>query len=491
MSRRSDIVPPEWRPAILAAVIFAAASLGAFWAHQEGRVISTATIYLFGVTLVGAIAGLRGGLVAALAASLIYNFFLSDPIFQFSLTTADELAPLVAFNLAAIASGYVAGRLRDEARKASLSNRKLDALLNFSERLQSAIEVDGVLTAGARFLGDGGGIGLEYYRALDGGLAPTGAREDHRALAEALLASGESALRNDKARAFAIVSADKWRGVLVARDAPGGNARQEGSERDGFITLLGLALERCVLLEELAQADAVRRSEELKTALISSVSHDLRTPLGAISASASSLARYHDELSRETRIGLLRTIQEQCSRLNGYTTNLLNLGRIQAGVARADMPHCDALEVLGSAIARARALGGSHRLEKRFDTAAAQVHADPVMLEQVFYNVLENAVRYTDREGRILVSAELDGDALVVEVNDDGPGIAPAEREKVFQRFYRGNDGGTTGGTGLGLSIARGFTEAFGGSIQAGRAIAPLGGAAIAIRLPVAGQSCA
>jgi two-component system sensor histidine kinase KdpD len=249
--------------------------------------------------------------------------------------------------------------------------------------------------------------------------------------------------------------------------------------------LLALALLRCILAEQLTQADVIRRSEQFKTTLLSSVSHDLRTPLASIAASASSLASLRSELDEETKIDLLATIQEQCDRLDRLTGNLLSLGRIEGGLAVDEMPVVDAVEVLGMALSRARKLSSAHDFERDFQIASATVRADEPLLEQVFFNVLQNATVHAPA-GPVRVSAAVNGKALIVSIEDDGPGIPFDIRERVFDRFYQANDRRKArSGSGLGLPIAKGFAEIIGGTITAGRAMPPLRGARIEIALPV------
>jgi two-component system sensor histidine kinase KdpD len=259
-----------------------------------------------------------------------------------------------------------------------------------------------------------------------------------------------------------------------------------GDEADyqALDSLISITLERCLLLERLSEAELIERSENFKTALLSSVSHDMRTPLSAISASASSLTRYGSALPEATRADLLNMIGEQCERLNRYTTNLLNLGRLQAGLDHNQFVEADVLEVLGSAIARARGLETGHNISKHFEIAAALVRADPVMLEQVFVNVLENAIRYSPPDSPVEILAREEGDEVVVAITDSGEGIAPADVPHVFDRFYRGSLAHSHEGSGLGLSIAKGFVQAFGGSIEAG-ASGTGRGTSIRISLPL------
>ena len=480
-------VPSLWRREALsraaAATFFVAATLAATIAQYSDRPITAAILYLLGVTIVGALEGLRGGLVAAVLASLTYNFFLSEPIYRFSLASADDYVPLVAFNLCAAASGLVAGRLKDRALAAESATRRMLSLFELSQKLQAAVAIGDISEAVADYLGIRGRSMPEIYVAQGSQLPPAMASSG-AALARHLLESDCESLTLGGLRGFLIKTSAAPRAVLVV-PAEAATADRRGEDMGGFLNLLSIAVERCLLLEQLSEAELLRRSEEFKTALLSSESHDLRTPLSAISASASSLASYGADLPAETRADLLLMIQEQCERLNRYTTNLLNLVRLRSGVDSARFTECDALDVLGTAISRARAAGDGRTIRKDYEVPSAIVRADPVMLEQVFYNVLENAVRYSPEEAPIRVAAFRIAGRLSVLVEDRGAGIAESDLERVFERFYRSQSGPGDEGSGLGLSIAKGFTEAFGGSIEALRLSADAGGTRIKIDLPL------
>jgi len=470
----------------LATAIFAAATFAALLSQHFHRPITAAILYLLGVTLVGALEGLKGGFIAAIFASLIYNFFLSDPVFRFSLTSAEEYVPLIAFNLSAAASALLVGRLKDRAMAAELANRRMHSLLEVSQRLQAAVHVQQIPDAILEFAGSDPAEIPEIYVVEHGKLVPIQPSSTHLGFAKQLLREGRESMGSGLDRAFLLGTPGAPIGVLV--HAQGTHATRGLHEHDlaAFVNLLSITLERCLLLERLSEADLIKRSEEFKTALLSSVSHDMRTPLSAISASASSLASFGTELTEDTRADLLAMIQEQCERLNRYTTNLLNLGRIQSGVDPKLFTECDALDVLGTAISRTRMIDDAPDIRKAYDVPSAIVRADPVMLEQVFYNVLENAVRYSPAASQIQVTSNVTGAAVTISISDFGPGIAPDDLERVFDRFYRSHSALSEKGSGLGLSIAKGFTEAFGGSIEAGRAQGIDGGAIIKIHLPLA-----
>jgi two-component system sensor histidine kinase KdpD len=455
-------------------------------AQQGSRPVTAAIVFLLGVTLVGALTGLRGGLLAAVLASAIYNFFLSDPVFRFSLSSAEEYVPLIAFNVSAATSGLLAGLLKDRASAAERATQRIKDLFDVSQRLQAAVQVRDIPEAIASFSAERTSFRPEVYVGSGGPLEAVEGSGDHLALARQIVGTGEKSFRSDNRIALRLSLPAGADAVAVLGWPEPTQGELDKHDLDAFVNLLSIALERCLLLERLSEAELIKRSESLKTALLSSVSHDMRTPLSAISASASSLTRFSSELDEATKSVLLKTIEEQCDRLNRYTTNLLSLGHLQAGLNPESFTQCDALDVLGSAITRVRGLGSAHEITKCYSISAAPVRADPVMLEQVFYNVLENAVRYTPSGSRIEVSAAELNSRLEVSISDDGDGIAAEDLEHVFDRFYRSRTSAPLEGSGLGLSIARGFTQAFGGMIMAGQARSPLRGARMTVKLPIA-----
>lgn len=470
----------ERRPYIhaAAAAIFVAATFSAIVSHAQDMPRTAAVIYLLGVTLVGAMEGLWGGLVAAFLASLVYNFLLSDPIFRFSLTSPEEYIPLIAFNLSAAASGLLAGSLRDRALAAERANRRMRLLFAVSRNLQAAVTLSDVPAAVASYAGDD--EAPEIYVVSGEGLAPIQPSSRHGELARRLYDSGRSMLSEGRHRALPLSIKARPIGVIVLDEGSEAIRRPGQHDLQAFVNLTSIALERCLLLEQVSEAELIKRSEEFKTALLSSVSHDMRTPLSAIAASASGLASFGRDLPEDTRNDLLNMIQEQCERLNRYTGNLLNLTRLQAGLDASQFTECDAIEVLGSAIAHVRRLAAGRRIEKCYEAETALVRADPAMLEQVYYNVLENALRYSPPEAPVRVIARSCGSTLYVSIKDSGHGIPAADRSRIFDRFYRTRAAQAQEGSGLGLSIAKGFTEAFGGSIDARQ---PDSGAGTTIRI--------
>ena len=211
-------------------------------------------------------------------------------------------------------------------------------------------------------------------------------------------------------------------------------------------------------------------TERLRSALLTSISHDLRTPLASILGAASSLESYQDLLDAGGRSELLRTIQDEAERLNRFVGNLLDMTRIESGAIELKREPADLGEIVGSALARAAKVLADHRVKTDLAANLPLLDLDVVLFEQVLFNLLDNASKYAPAGSEILIRAWTDGAHLVkVQVLDEGQGIPRDLLEHVFDKFYRvhGSDR-QRAGTGLGLAICRGFIEAMGGTITAG-----------------------
>lgn len=446
----------------------------AVWANMDGRRATTALLLVFGVTLTGGLLGVRMGLIAGFATSFIYNFFLSDPLFRLSLSSVDDLVPIIALNLSAVASGVVAGKLRDRADAAEQSNIRIHQLLQLSQDLQGAVSLDEMLAAARISLG-------RRIAVLDEDQIYLTACTTVDCISGTESQSASTRSKDDFVSMPIGTEPDKMGRVLVWTEPTDSH-----DDVRGFLAILSIAAERLALSDRLIQTDILRRSEEFKTTLLASVSHDLRTPLSAISASASSLRRYKDSLDDATQEDLVSNIEEQCDRLNRLTTNLLSLGRIEGGLDPAKMPLVDAVDALGSALGRARSAQGNRTIGKLIKIPTAMVRADAAMLEQLFYNVLENALVHTAEATPIFIAAcEMNGHFCVT-IEDQGPGIADADRERIFERFYQvvARRNGRTG-SGLGLSISRGFARAIGGDVNVSSRGPELPGTRVTINLPL------
>jgi two-component system, OmpR family, sensor histidine kinase KdpD len=257
---------------------------------------------------------------------------------------------------------------------------------------------------------------------------------------------------------------------------------------DSLSDQTALAIERLHLAEEADRSRVAAETEKLRTALLTSISHDLRTPLASILGSASSLKAYRDSLGAGEQDELIGTIQEEAERLNHFIANLLDMTRLESGALAPNLALIDLDDVVGSVLRRAPTQ--NHRLALELEQGLPMLKLDPVLFEQVLFNLLDNAAKYASAGTTITLRARREGGAVRVEVMDEGPGLPEEDRERIFDKFYRVRAGDKKrAGTGLGLAIARGFMEAMGGTITAAnrtdRLGEGLGGAVFTLMIPI------
>jgi len=238
---------------------------------------------------------------------------------------------------------------------------------------------------------------------------------------------------------------------------------------DALADQVALAIERINLSHDIDKTRFAAETERLRAALLTSISHDLRTPLASILGSASSLKDHRAELDVRSQDELIGTIYEESERLNRFIANLLDMTRLESGSIQPQLEFVELGDVVGSALRRAEALLAKHKVVVEIPDDLPLVKADPVLFEQVLFNLLENAAKYTPAGTGIEVLARREQGRVLLCVRDEGDGIPQADLERIFDKFYRVQSADRKrAGTGLGLPIARGFVEAMGGTIVAG-----------------------
>lgn len=253
---------------------------------------------------------------------------------------------------------------------------------------------------------------------------------------------------------------------------------------DTYVRQAGMALERAHLAED-ARAQAVRaRTEEMRSSLLSTVSHDLRTPLAAITGASTTLLDTSVRVTEMQRKELLETICEEADRLERLVANLLDMTRVESGSLKVKREWMPLEEIIVSVLTRLepKLEGRAIRMEVPDDLPLISV--DPVLFEQVFVNLFENIAKYTPAKSGVEVRGRTNDDGIVVEVMDHGPGLPTGTEQRIFEKFFRGPQA-RAGGVGLGLAICRGIVEAHGGSLCAENR--PEGGATFRIELPIVG----
>jgi two-component system sensor histidine kinase KdpD len=267
----------------------------------------------------------------------------------------------------------------------------------------------------------------------------------------------------------------------------GGKPLAAGERRllEALVDQVAIAIERARLTADIEESRLLSETERLRAALLSSVSHDLRTPLVSIIGAATSLLEAGDAMSKDGRQELVETIRDEGERLNRYVQNLLDMTRISYGALPLNREWIEPRELVGRAVRQVHQELRNHSLRIEVPLILPVVRGDPVLLEQALVNVLDNAAKYAPAGTDIAITAEKRGDAILLAVIDQGPGIPAADRERIFDMFYRVRAGDAQNrGTGLGLAIARGILEAHGGTIRALPGPAKLG-TRIEIELPL------
>jgi two-component system sensor histidine kinase KdpD len=435
---------PEPAPAavgvLVAALAVAAITALIFPLRHISPPASMGVAYMLAVLLVSTIWGLRLGLLTALASAAAFNFFHLPPMGRFTVADEHNAVALGIFFLAAVVAAWVADLARSRASEAQQRRQEADLSADLARILLSGASPQASLADAARRLA----------QALDLPAARI-------SLEDAAAAEGE--------RSFALAHDGRPIGALVvdADISVTMGRRLEQRVVPALEALLAAALERDRLQTEVVETRALRRSDELKTALLHSVSHDLRTPLTAIIAAGSALG--DGELPREDRAELGDAVVEEATRLTSLVEKLLDLSLLQGHAAAPRRQWCSVEEILHELADQLDPDGTRIALSLAPDLPL--VRADAAQLERAFANLLENAARYSGAQ-RVSVRGRRVGDRLMIRVVDRGPGIAHEELGRIFEAFYRapGQTARHTG-SGLGLAIVKGFVEANGGRVWA------------------------
>ncbi len=429
------------------------------------------SIFIAGVLLAAFLLGSGPAYLAAAAAFLVY-FFLVDPRFQFTFGSADDFNVLMMFLAVAGLTGLLTGRVRDEAARAKARQRVNTALLDATREF-SASSDEGLIR---------GRLAHHMARAARGEAAvhdgasyvsaPGAELADETVLmlraAELLPAEGQG--RTPPADGWslrALDSGDTRLGVVAWRPLEGGPLSDEEQTLLGILADTGAAaISRARLAAGKAEAETRARTEDLRNALLSSISHDLRTPLAAILASASSLDTFSETFDAATRRDLVTTIQEEAERLDLFVANLLNMTRLEAGALQIQRSPVNVQEVIERTLQR-RNRNHLRRVVVSAASGLPEALGDAVLFEQALGNAVENAFRYTPADSGLSVTARADGTRVIVEVVDSGPGVQGQDFERIFEKFYRAPNASDSAGTGLGLSISRGLMTVMGGEVVA------------------------
>jgi two-component system, OmpR family, sensor histidine kinase KdpD len=254
---------------------------------------------------------------------------------------------------------------------------------------------------------------------------------------------------------------------------------------DALVDQGALAIERVLLVEDMDRVKRTVESDRLRAALLTSISHDLKTPLASVLGAASTLRDLSPKLSDAERSDLLSTVIDESERLNRFIANLLDMTKLESGAVVPNTARHDVGEIVGSALRRAGKILVHHKIRLELAADLPMLELDAVLFEQALFNLLDNAAKYAPPDTTISIQGLRDKDSVTLQIMDEGEGIPPDDLHNVFDKFYRAQKGDhVRAGTGLGLAISRGFVEALRGTISAANR-SDRSGAVLTIRLPI------
>ena len=469
-----------------------------FLLRGQVQIIDIAMIYLLAVVVVSSRFPQRAALLASLLSIAFFDFWFVRPYNTFAVSDVRYVLTFGVMFLIGVVMSRLTTRIREQAEAAREREERTAALYAISRELAVARKADDIIRIGARHLSETFGA---QVRVLEPN--PDGRIDLHPAFAGALdekeltiaqwvfdrgqLAGAGTAILPPAAWLYLpLLASDRAVGVVAVRPDNPTLLRDPVRRQllDTFAGQIAASLDRVRLASASQRAHLETEAERLRTALLSSLSHDLRTPLASIEGAASSLLD-GGSLSTETRRELAETIVGESRRMTRLVANLLNMVRLETGALQVQKEWQPLEEVVGVALIRLDERLAGRLVQTSLPPELPLVPIDGLLIEQVLINLIENALKYTPPGSPIEISATANARAVVVEVADRGPGLPSGEEGRVFDKFYRSRDEGRGVGAGLGLTICRGIITAHGGRIWAENR--PGGGATFRFTLPLAG----
>lgn len=493
--------PVEWRSYLLAALATGAATSVALLLSRYLALPNISLVFLAAVLLVAVRSSLGPALACAGLSFLVYNFLFISPTFTFIVARQEDVLTLLFFLLIAVLTGNLASRQRRQLEALRQAQAETAALLGLSRQLSAATDTQAVSAAGVQQLqqvADVEAVVVTRNQLMEwsfrGNTLP--------ALVDQEQAAAQWALKHGKpaGRGTDTLPSGRWWWLPLSGDGeplgllgirPLNEHPVEQQKRRLIAALsqpLAQALARAQLAEELEAARLHGQTEELRSALLASVSHDLRTPLTAMRGSIDSLASLGDMMSAADRQTLLEATRDEAERLDRYIQNLLDMTRLGHGSLKLIRDWTSPGDIIASAVQRLQRVLAELHLEIVLPDRLPLLYVHAALIEQALVNVLENAARFSPAAGRLQVVVTADANSLRFIVRDEGPGVPEVERARIFDMFYtaaRGDRGGP--GTGLGLAICQGMIGAHGGKVLVGDGIEGRG-ASVTLELPLHAQ---
>ncbi|MBB3543974.1 MULTISPECIES: sensor histidine kinase KdpD [unclassified Rhizobium] len=488
------------QPYVSATAYVAIALIAGVVLDQVLDVRNLALVFLMAVLTAAVIHGLRPALYTCVLSALSFNFFFLPPRYTLTINDPESVLALFFFLGVAVIASNLTATVQRQAAAARQRARTTEDLYLFSKKLAGTGTLDDVLWATAFQLASMLKVRVVLLLPEGGTIAVKAGYPPDDTLDEADIAAARWAWEHNHAAgrgADTLPGAKRLYVPLRTGRAAVGVIGLDNDRRDGPLLTpeqqrlldaladqAALAIERIQLVADVDRAKLAAEADRLRSALLTSISHDLKTPLAAILGAAGTLRDYLDSMPPEDRVDLLSTVIDESERLNRFIANLLDMTKIESGAMEPNYALHYPGDIAGSALRRAEKILAHHQTAIRIPADLPMVRVDPVLFEQVLFNLFDNAAKYAPEGSSIRIEAWADAYSVMIQVLDEGPGIPPADVDRVFDTFYRVRKGDQVrAGTGLGLSICRGFVEAMGGTITAGNRN-DRSGAVFTIRLP-------
>jgi two-component system sensor histidine kinase KdpD len=461
--------------------LVAAAALVSLLTRSFIEPVNMVMIYLLIVVVAALRLGRRQAILTAFLGVIAFDFFCVPPHLTLAVADTQYIITFVALLAVGVIISSLVSKARERAEAVRDREEQTNSLYHLSRDLASTADIETMLEAVLKNLGESlnakAAVILpegDHMRvaAAGRGMHPG---DKEMAVADWVFRNGKEAGRGTGTLGSAhflhlpLQASGNQLGVLGIKLGSESDYRSRQIRRllDSFASQTAMALERIQLSRQAEQSQILQARENLERALLNSISHDLRTPLATITGALDTLRERVHTLADKARLELLDIAREEAERLNRFVGNLLDMTKLESGAVKVRKEMCDVEDLAGCALAAMERRLGDRRVDLRFPPMLPPVRLDMSLMTQVLVNLLDNALKYTPAESPIEISARAEGESLIIEVADHGPGIPERDLKRVFDKFYRLPVPEGASGTGLGLSICKGIVEAHGGVIRA------------------------
>jgi len=499
-------VPKDWRPHrplgryMFSLGLVALSTILGLLVRGELEPTNLVMLYLVSVVISAIFLGRGPSLLVAIASVLAFDFFLVPPYLTLAVSDTQYIITFVVLLVISLVISTLTTQVREQADAAIRRESQTSSLYNLGRDLTSATDLDEVLRIIVSHIGQAFGREVAIFLPQNGRLhlfsSSPGYQPDENEIAVAVWAyeydqpagRGTDTLPAASIRCQPLKTPNGIVGVLGVHPSEAGSflTTEQRQTLAAFTNQAALAIERATLANQAQQAELLQATEKLQTALLNSISHDLRTPLVSITGALTSLDEQSESLSEENRKSLIVTAREEADRLNRLVGNLLSMTRIESGAIKLHLEPGDVQDVVGTALEQLGKRIANHQVQANIPPDFPLVPMDFTLIVQVLVNVLENAVKYSPENSRIEITADLLDGRAHLHIADRGVGIPPEDLARIFDKFYRVQRPESVSGTGLGLSISKGIVEIHHGSIYANAREG--GGTIVTIELPLKGK---